>query len=911
MSVARAQFFGPSSSDRDPVEPALIGSEDEFDDGTVIAEDDELDPSLASDFDDTGALDDLASQVSDFNTITRVPATTVPLATSEPTPVPTSGTSATTSETSPAASNAELTGIYLDKLSDKYASLDIRTSVHNIYADLRLMPLPEDVINLEAEGEDVTEWNQHNGIGTDDEEIRLMRREVAADEGDSACVTPNAMVMRFENSSLSPADFAIISPMLLSSATSTPCRVRLLEIALDEVPPRDMSQVWGWSMLATLLIVIISLAGLLVFPFFGRFPRTEALLLNSLMSLAVGVLFGDAVLHLLPNILRDRHSGHGHDHHHGQHDATEILGYGVTIFVGIWVFVVIDDAARLSKLCDFLISKAMRICKSRRCQGNSSQESLQGTLPLSWNTERRGGDDRSSDATGFMSSLKRLRQIWTDDKSFRNVLVDAPSTFRRSVSKTPITSPGGALDTSDDKYFVGGDVPTFVRSSRVIGAERSESLRRSEYLADTTLESLGTAGNRASTASRIRLNATRPPAPAIAREASGVINAQQRLALMMLVSDFLHNFADGLGIGTGFMISNQLGITTTLAVALHELPHEFADFAILIKAGFNVKTAAILNFATGLTAFLGTFVAILILSAGGTRLSHSHSAWMAENELTRYLLAFVAGNFFYLALCGLIVQVQRNKRAALTTGHIRNDAGVGWWVMNSSWALPRSQQNLTLADVHAPNGSFRAPKPSELGTHANNTQESIGTLPFRRMPHVPPSDIITRGTNISHAVRTEEVRNARRALKSIDGLSGDTEDFESPLDDLEPRSGNLSLTSPPMIPTLSRVPGGQGPETGSCGRPPPGRSGVREEQSGAYVAQRNELSQRSRSHRGAAITAGLEHPDAPLEQARLKEIAQAQHRKDARIHILVSHLNIMLGVALMGILAVYGDNFIL
>jgi len=51
---------------------------------------------------------------------------------------------------------------------------------------------------------------------------------------------------------------------------------------------------------------------------------------------------------------------------------------------------------------------------------------------------------------------------------------------------------------------------------------------------------------------------------------------------LILASDSLHNFIDGLIIAASFITSFPLGIATTLAVALHEIPQEIGDFAALV-----------------------------------------------------------------------------------------------------------------------------------------------------------------------------------------------------------------------------------------------------------------------------------------------------------------------------------------
>ena len=78
--------------------------------------------------------------------------------------------------------------------------------------------------------------------------------------------------------------------------------------------------------------------------------------------------------------------------------------------------------------------------------------------------------------------------------------------------------------------------------------------------------------------------------------------------MLVLVGDGIHNFADGIAIGAAFRASLTVGATTSLAVLLHELPHEFGDFAIFVASGLSVKKALALNLLSALSAYLGLFL---------------------------------------------------------------------------------------------------------------------------------------------------------------------------------------------------------------------------------------------------------------------------------------------------------------
>lgn len=119
------------------------------------------------------------------------------------------------------------------------------------------------------------------------------------------------------------------------------------------------------------------------------------------------------------------------------------------------------------------------------------------------------------------------------------------------------------------------------------------------------------------------------------------------LGYISLVTDSLHNFTDGVLIAAAWMASPEVGIATTLAVVVHEIPQEISDFGVLLHAGFSKRKALFLNFIAACSAILG---GVLTLTLGN----------VSEKILT-YILPFAAGGFIYLAGSDLIPELNRER----------------------------------------------------------------------------------------------------------------------------------------------------------------------------------------------------------------------------------------------------------
>ena len=128
------------------------------------------------------------------------------------------------------------------------------------------------------------------------------------------------------------------------------------------------------------------------------------------------------------------------------------------------------------------------------------------------------------------------------------------------------------------------------------------------------------------------------------------------LTKMNLVGEGVHNFIDGIIIATSYLISIPVGIATTIAVILHEIPQEISDFGVLVYGGYTRTKALLANFLISLTALLGAIITILI----GTR---------TENILI-FLIPFAAGNFIYIAGSDLIPELHKETKLKVSLAQL-------------------------------------------------------------------------------------------------------------------------------------------------------------------------------------------------------------------------------------------------
>ena len=100
----------------------------------------------------------------------------------------------------------------------------------------------------------------------------------------------------------------------------------------------------------------------------------------------------------------------------------------------------------------------------------------------------------------------------------------------------------------------------------------------------------------------------------------------------ILIGDCLHNFIDGISLATAFSNSLTLGIGTSIAVLMHEIPIEIADFMVYYQKTESFSVSLQFNGMTSLCCFIGLWSGLLV---------------NRSEEITEYLLLLAGGSFIY------------------------------------------------------------------------------------------------------------------------------------------------------------------------------------------------------------------------------------------------------------------------
>ncbi len=127
-------------------------------------------------------------------------------------------------------------------------------------------------------------------------------------------------------------------------------------------------------------------------------------------------------------------------------------------------------------------------------------------------------------------------------------------------------------------------------------------------------------------------------------------------AHMNLFGESIHNLIDGIVIAAAFITSIPIGISTSLAVAVHELPQELGDFGVLVHGGYKKNKALLYNFLVALTVLIGGIFGYL--------------AYTFANLSLSILLPIAAGGFIYIGASDLIPELRKEENIKKATLHL-------------------------------------------------------------------------------------------------------------------------------------------------------------------------------------------------------------------------------------------------
>ncbi len=127
-----------------------------------------------------------------------------------------------------------------------------------------------------------------------------------------------------------------------------------------------------------------------------------------------------------------------------------------------------------------------------------------------------------------------------------------------------------------------------------------------------------------------------------------------RTGMLMFLAIGLHNFPEGMAIGTLGAIDNKMLIPLTILIAIHNVPEGMAISVPLVASGAKKRNALILSFLAGPVTILGGIFGLLLGSI--------------NESITAFSLALAGGAMLYVTIFELIpetYELTKNKNAQL------------------------------------------------------------------------------------------------------------------------------------------------------------------------------------------------------------------------------------------------------
>ncbi len=126
-----------------------------------------------------------------------------------------------------------------------------------------------------------------------------------------------------------------------------------------------------------------------------------------------------------------------------------------------------------------------------------------------------------------------------------------------------------------------------------------------------------------------------------------------KTGFLLGVSIALHNFPEGLAIGSGFMAESSLGISLAIVIALHNVPEGIAMVVPMKVGGYGALKAFLFALLVGTPMGFGAYFGVLIGEVA--------------YSLIGFSLAFAGGTMLYITIGELIPKGQELNKGRIST----------------------------------------------------------------------------------------------------------------------------------------------------------------------------------------------------------------------------------------------------
>ena len=363
---------------------------------------------------------------------------------------------------------------------------------------------------------------------------------------------------------------------------------------------------WGYGILSITVISSISLSIAMLILLMPPKGKLMKIAMSSILSFGTGILIGDAIFHLMPSFFaseQDESASTGNQQKLEYH--SEVIWRGCVVCCGIYLFFLIEKLlhsfAGHSHPAHATHAHVVHngLACGHRDAGTKDLEFPQdhGSLVIN---DKVVFDGVKCEHYPHQISRMPCRQQRDDLKEYEISSLSEPMGTSQSICDSNENS---KIHTS----------PPCHQSSHHCHSNQDRELSISESWQEINVSSYDFESKRV-----------------------------KPMGWLIIFGDSLHNFIDGLAIAVSFSEETFLGLSTSIAILFHEIPHELADFAILLTSGMSKKKIILYN-------LLSTFVAFLGLIIGMT----------ASNipQFQIYVFALTSAAFLYIALANLVPEL--------------------------------------------------------------------------------------------------------------------------------------------------------------------------------------------------------------------------------------------------------------